>query len=280
MDSNGKVVVITGASMGIGEALASEFLLHGATVVLSSRDQARVEAARQRVLAAASAKSAEQKTAAITCDVRSRAAIEQLAAEIQHRYGSIDVWVNNAGFGVLDSIERVDIAAAKDMFATNLVAPIEAMQVVAPIMRAQHSGTIVNISSVAGHIAVPYMGTYCASKHALNAISKAARLELKGSGVNVLNVCPGFIRTNFGVNAVKGSDRMRIDENLRRGITAERLARAIVRGVAKRKREIVVPWNNWLFVKLYQFAPQFVEWTMSKAVKPATGDWAKEAKAR
>ncbi len=174
MDFRGKVVVITGASMGIGEALAREFLRARRLRRSSPRATRPVlEAARQRI-------GALDRTLALACDVRSRDALSNSPLTVQQRFGRIDIWVNNAGFGVLDSVEHMPIEAARDLFATNLIAPIEAMQVVTPIMRAQRDGLIVNISSVAGHIAVPYMAAYCASKHALNAIGKAARLELRG----------------------------------------------------------------------------------------------------
>ncbi|HEY0564871.1 MAG TPA: SDR family NAD(P)-dependent oxidoreductase [Terriglobales bacterium] len=260
MDLRDKVVVITGASMGIGEALARAFVQAGSIVVMTSRDLARVEAARQRV--------GMQSTLALACDVRSRTDLQRTADEVAARYGHLDVWVNNAGFGLLDSIEKASVEATRDLFATNLIAPIEAIQVVSAIMRKQRSGTIVNISSVAGHVALPYMGVYSASKHALNVVSKAARAELHGSGIHILNVAPGFVSTDFGKNAVKGADVRRPDSSFRRGITAERLARATVKAVERDKREIVVPWTNWAFVYLYRLAPGLVDVLVSRAMKP------------
>jgi short-subunit dehydrogenase len=255
-----KVVVITGASMGIGEALARECVQAGATVVMTSRDLSRVEAARLRV--------GTERTLALACDVRSRADLQRTAEETVARYGRLDVWINNAGFGLLDSVEKMSVEAARDLFATNLFAPIDAIQVVSPIMRRQGSGLIVNISSVAGHVAMPYMAAYSASKHALNVISKAARSELRGSGVGVLNVSPGFIDTDFGKNAVKGVDQRRPDSSFRRGISAERLARAVVKAIQHDKREIVVPWTNWAFVYLYRLFPRVVDALVFRAMKP------------
>ena len=174
MDLSEKVVVITGASMGIGEAIAKLFADHGASIVFSSRDQARAEAARARV-------GHPQQSLAVACDVCDPAQISALLRAALERFGRVDIWVNNAGFGVVDSIERMDRQAYRRMFETNCFGAIEAMQQVIPVMQRQGSGCIINISSVAGYIAVPYMGAYGATKRALNAISRAARLELEGT---------------------------------------------------------------------------------------------------
>src|SRR5207237_2074256 len=101
--------------------------------------------------------------------------------------------INNAGFGMQDSVAQMEMAQCRMLFDTNLFGAIECMQLVAPVMKRQGSGTIINISSIAGHIPVPFMAAYAASKHALNAIGKAARMELAGSGVHVMTVCPGYI---------------------------------------------------------------------------------------
>src|SRR5262249_51236113 len=116
---------------------------------------------------------------------------------------------------------------------------------------------------------VPYMAAYCASKHALRAIGNAARLELRGTGVNVLTVCPGYISTDFSVNAVKGKERLRLGAAAKRGITADRVARATLRACAARKREISVPWSDRFTVKLYETVPALVDWAMVKMLVPA-----------
>src|SRR5215510_4666810 len=199
MQLSGKVAVITGASMGIGEALTRELVTRGAQVVMSSRDLQRVEAARLRI-------GAPGQTQAMACDVTQRDQIRSLIGTVTQRFFRIDLWVNNAGYGILDAIESTDLEKCRAMFETNLFGVIACMQEVIPIMKAQRSGSIINISSVAGHIPVPYMGAYCATKHALNAIGKAARLELKSTGVNVITVCPGRVQTNFGQNIVRGKE--------------------------------------------------------------------------
>jgi short-subunit dehydrogenase len=262
MDLNGKVVVITGASMGIGEAIGLEFVRHGASVVFSSREASRAEAARQRV-------GNTQRTFATGCDVTKRSEIERMLQETLSRFKRVDVWVNNAGFGLMDAVASMDMRECRRMFDTNLFGVLDAMQVVAPVMKQQGSGCIINVASTAGHIAVPYMAAYCASKHALRAIGNAARLELRGTGVNVLTVCPGYISTDFSVNAVKGKERLRLGAAAKRGITADRVARATIRAYAGKKREISVPWRDHIVIKLYETFPSLVDFAMVRMLAPA-----------
>ena len=159
------------------------------------------------------------------------------------------------------------MAACHDLFETNFFGALSAMQAVIPVMRQQGGGTIVNISSVAGHIPLPFHAAYSASKFALNAIGKAARVELKNDHIHVLTVCPGYVRTAFSENAVRGSELRKVRPASVRGITAERVARATLQGVLKQKREVIVPWIMHLPVKLYQLFPALVERAMGKMAK-------------
>src|SRR5262249_51624237 len=199
MELTGKVVVVTGAWMGIGEAIAASFARQGASVVLLSRDSSRAEAARNRI-------GLPERTAAFSCDVRHSEEIDRVIGLTLHHFHRIDVWINNAGHGLLDSVGHMDMSACEEMFETNFFGAVNAMQKVIPIMTQQAAGTIINISSVAGHIPLPFHAAYSATKFALNAIGKAARVELNKSGIHVLTVCPGYVRTAFGDNAVHGQD--------------------------------------------------------------------------
>ncbi len=253
--------MVTGASTGIGEAIARKFAEEGASVVLSSRDHSRVEAARERV-------GYYERTLAVACDIRQREQIVQLLQATLEHFGHVDVWINNAGHGLQDSVAQMDMQQCRQMFDTNLFGAIEGMQVTIPVMQKQGTGTIINISSIAGHIAVPYMAAYSATKHALNAIGKAARVELMGTGVHVMTVCPGYIATDFAANAVKGKERQRLNR-AGEGISAERVANAVFRGYLKRKREIVVPWRDRIVICLYRTLPGVVDSGMKRRLRPA-----------
>jgi short-subunit dehydrogenase len=259
MEMNGKVVVVTGASMGIGEAIAKVFADEGASVVLLSRDVGRGEAARQRVGHA-------ERTMALACDVRSREEIDRVLAQTLAKFGRLDVWVNNAGIGIRDLVAEMDMAACRELFETNFFGAVASLQAAVPAMRKAGGGTIINISSVAGHVPVPYMGAYSATKFALNAIGKAARVELKRDNIKVLTVCPGYVQTDFGTHLVTNKVGNIRPQSVK-GISVERVARATYDGYRKRKREVIVPWTMIPMIKLYQLLPGLVEWVMGRMMK-------------
>ena len=246
--------------MGIGEAIAQVFAAQGAGVVLLSRDSSRVEAARNRI-------GYLDRTAAFSCDVRHSEDIDRVIGLTLHHFHRIDVWVNNAGHGLLDSVSEMDMSACRQMFETNFYGAVIAMQKVIPVMTQQGGGTIVNISSVAGQIPLPFSAAYSATKFALNAIGKAAGVEGKKRGIHVLTVCPGYVRTAFSENAVRGEELKKVRPNSVRGISPERVARATLRGYLKQKREVIVPWTMHVPVKLYQLFPGLVEWAMARMAK-------------
>jgi short-subunit dehydrogenase len=260
MKLSGKVVVVTGASMGIGEAIAQVFAGQGASVALLSRDSSRAEAARNRI-------GFVERTAAFSCDVRHSEEIDRVLGLTLHHFQRIDVWINNAGHGLIDSVSQMDMSDCHEMFETNFFGAVTAMQKVIPIMKQQGGGTIVNISSVAGHVPLPFHGAYSATKFALNALGKAARVELKKDGIHVMTVCPGYVRTAFGENAIRGHELKKVRPNSLRGITAERVARATLRGYLKQEREVIVPWTMHVPVKLYQLFPGLAEWAMGGMAK-------------
>ena len=257
--------------MGIGEAIAKLFLQEGAKLVLCSRDLARTEAAAGRL-------GAGENALSLACDVSRRDQVEGLAQAAITRFGKIDIWVNNAGFGLNDSVEKTDMARLRQMFDTNFFGMMECMQVAIPIMRRQGGGDIVNISSVSGHISTPYMGGYGATKHAMQAIGMAARIELKRHNINVVTVCPGYIATDFSRNMSQGSQPQRVGGAVKYAVGPEIVARDTLKAVLKRKRQAMTPWFYWIFVKMYQNAPGFIEGRIRKTLKP-TSQVLAEAKA-
>jgi len=256
---DGKVVVVTGASMGIGEEIARIFADHGANVVLLSRDVARADEARHRI-------GHLERTLPLACDVRNREEIDRTLALTLLHFGRVDVWVNNAGVGIRDSVADMEMSACRELFETNFFGAVTCMQAVVPTMREAGGGTIINISSVAGHIPLAFGAPYSASKFALNALGKGARVELQRDNIHVLTICPGYVRTEFG-SRMLAARQGNIRPKSVRGITAERVARAVFRGYCKKKREVIVPWTMILAIKLYQLFPGLVEWGMGKAMK-------------
>jgi len=258
-----KICVVTGASMGIGEAIARRFAAEDASMVVTSRDLGRAQAAAARI-------GPSDRVLPLACDVRRRADLEEAMRQTVARFGRCDIWINNAGHGLLDSVAAMNMEDCRALFDTNFFGALDAMQVAIVQMRQQpDAGTIINISSVAGHIAVPYMAAYCASKSALNAIGKAARVELLNTGIHVMTVCPGYIATDFASNAIKGKDRQRLGAAGRPGTSPEQVAQAVLKGYLKRKREVVVPERDRMLIKLYQRWPVFLEKRMAAMLRPA-----------
>lgn len=188
---DGQIVIVTGASAGIGEAAARRLAREGATVVITARRADRLDAVKREI------ESAGGRTLAVVGDVTSPQDRERLVQETMRAFGRIDGLVNNAGYGQRGPIELVPIEAIRQNFETNLFSLIALTQLVIPIMREQRSGRIVNISSVAGRIARPLSSVYDATKHALEAISDGMRGELAQFGIKVVVIEPGFIITEF-----------------------------------------------------------------------------------
>ena len=179
-----KRAIVTGCSTGIGRATALELASRGYEVVATAR---RVETLSDLKVA---------RTLAL--DVDSDESVASVRAEV----GPVDVLVNNAGYAVEGAVEEVPLADVRRMFETNFFGSLRMIQAFAPAMREQGSGTIVNVTSVAGVVAGPFSGFYSASKFALEAASEALHLEIGHYGVRVLIVEPGSIETNFGANVV------------------------------------------------------------------------------
>jgi len=222
----GQIVIVTGASAGIGEAAVRRLAGEGATVVLAARRPDRLEALKREI------ESAGGRALAVAGDVTSPRDRERLVQETMRAYGRIDGLVNNAGYGQRGPIELVAVEAIRQNFETNLFSLIALTQLVIPVMREQRSGRIVNISSVAGRIARPLSSVYDATKHALEAISDGLRGELAPFGIKVVVIEPGFITTEF--LGVANENARPIMENA--GIYAESFER--VTGAVQRLRRL------------------------------------------
>lgn len=188
---DGQVVIVTGASAGIGEATARMLASGGASVVLVARRQERLDQLKKEI------EQTGTPALAIAADVTSPEDRERIMRETMSVFGRIDALVNNAGYGQRGPIEIVPIEAIRQNFETNLFSLIALTQLVIPIMRDQGSGRIVNVSSVAGRIARPLSSVYDSTKHALEAISDGLRGELAPFGIKVIVIEPGFIITEF-----------------------------------------------------------------------------------
>ena len=191
-------VLITGANSGIGLVTALELAGAGWEVYGSVRSPAKAD----HVRAAAQARGVTVHTVAL--DVDDPASCEKGVAEVQERSGGLHALVNNAGYAQSGAVEDVSDELVRRQLETNLVAPVRMARLVLPAMRGRGDGRIVNVSSVAGRLSTPLMGWYCASKHALEAVTDALRMEVEGDGVRVVLVEPGMFGTDVWSAAKEG----------------------------------------------------------------------------
>ena len=177
-----KVVLITGGSSGIGKSIGEFLADKGFTVYGTSRNPVNYSAS---------------KFSLVALDVTNTATIQQAVKTVIEKEGKLDILINNAGAGITGAIEEIPDAEIKRNFETNFFGPINVIKAVLPQMRKQNSGLIINITSIAGYMGLPYRGVYSASKGALELITEAFRMELKDFNINMTNVAPGDFATNI-----------------------------------------------------------------------------------
>lgn len=196
---SGQVVVVTGASSGIGEAIARRLVRVGAKVVITARRPEQLNSLAREL------DSSGANVLAMVGDITSDTDRRALVAEALKKFGRIDALVNNAGFGTRGPLELVPVEAIRRNFETNVFSLIALTQLVIPAMRERGSGCVVNIGSVAGRIARPLSSVYDSTKHALEALTDGLRGEMQPFGVRVTLIRPGFIATEFISAADKAS---------------------------------------------------------------------------
>lgn len=226
IDLKDKVVLITGASQGIGKATAQAFAARGAKVALVARSANTLKALAAEL----------PGSLAVPADITDEAAVQRMVAQVKDHFGRIDIVVNNAGRGMVAPLAGVNLQDYRDLFALNVVGPLSVMQQVLPIMQAQGGGHIVNVSAAMTKMLVPGAGLYSSTKHALNNLTDIARAEFAPHGIRVSLVYPGMTNTEFGHNAVNSTDQTAA--YYARGDSAESVADLIVQAVEQGLDEV------------------------------------------
>jgi short-subunit dehydrogenase len=246
----GKIVWITGASSGIGEALAVAFAREGARLVLSSRRGDELERVRQRLARA-------DEHLCLPLDLTQSGTFPALTALVLEKFGRVDILVNNGGVSqrALAADMRLDVE--RTMMEVNYFGSVALTKAVLPSMLARRAGHVVAISSVMGYVGTPGRSTYAASKHALHGYFDSLRAEVWPAGLKVTLVCPGYVQTHVSDNAfgAHGEKHGRTDATHVRGITAERCAAATLRAIALGKEEISVGGFETWAIALKRFLP-------------------------
>lgn len=228
-----KVVWITGASSGIGEALALALSREGAQLVLSARREKELNRVREQCPGDAMV---------LPLDVTDHASMPAAVATVRAQYGPIDFLINNAGISQRSLCQDTEMAVYRRIMEVDVLGQIALTKAVLPVMLEQESGHIAITSSVAGKIGVPYRTGYCAAKHAVIGFYDALRAEVAGKGIRVATIIPGYIQTNISVAALKGdgSPFGVVDSDIAGGMDVNRCADVIVAGLRRGKPEIPV----------------------------------------
>lgn len=193
---DGRVVVVTGGSRGLGLVMARMLVEEGARVVLLARDMGELQRAREDLEARGTG-----EVMTLRCDVRRRADVRAAVDAVLDRWRAIDVLINNAGVIQVGPLDHMGHEDFENAMATHFWGPLHLILEIVPVMRHRRFGRIVNISSIGGKIALPHLGPYSASKFALTGLSDAVRAELDPYGIRVTTVAPGLMRTGSPVNA-------------------------------------------------------------------------------
>lgn len=267
-DFAGQVVWITGASSGIGEALALQFARAGARPVLSARRESELQRVKERCLQAGAS---DANVLVLPLDVTDEAAMPAAVEQVKARFGRIDMLINNAGLSQRSKCIDTDMAVYRTLFEVDVLGQIALTKAVLPVMLQQRSGHIAVTSSVAGKMGAPYRTGYCAAKHAVMGFFDALRAEVMDQGLRVTTITPGFIRTAVSDNALRGDGTKfnRTDSNIAKGMDVDKCAAVIMKGFQKGKMEIAVGEGmemHALWIK--RFFPGLVLKMAAKVGKP------------
>jgi short-subunit dehydrogenase len=258
MQIENKVVLITGASEGIGAACAAEFARCGAKLSLTARSDDGLRKA------AASAGADVLITAGdLTDDAHRRSLVERTL----DRFGSIDILINNAGMGLYVPSWRVPMEETRHLMELNFFAPLALTQLVVPQMRERRSGMVVNVGSIAGKVTLPWMTIYSVSKYALGSLTEGLRMELRRDNIRTMIVCPGYVKTAFQQHVRAGQPPERVIKGRRFAISAAECAISIRRGVERNARTVVAPPAGWLLVVAARVFPSIVEARLAELIR-------------
>ena len=246
-----KIVWITGASSGIGEALAIELARQGARLVLSARRETELS----RVAALTGLSAAD--VLIVPMDMTDEAAFNPAIEQIMNRFGRIDYVFQNAGISQRSPAIDTTMAVYRQLMEVDFFGVVGLTKAVLPVMLKQGNGHFVVTSSVAGKLGVKQRSGYCASKHALHGFFDALRAETTNAGLRVTMVCPGYINTSLPLSALSanGQPHNRMDDQQANGMAADVCARRIVRAVISNKREFYVGGREVFGIYLARFWP-------------------------
>lgn len=263
-------VLVTGASQGIGRALAVAAAKKGCRVLASARSQPLLDEL------AAEVRQAGGTIATVIADVTKPADRQAMVDAAMQHFGGLDVLINNAGIGATGHFMDSDPQTLRTIFETNFFGLVETTRVFLPLLRKGTQPAIVNISSVVGKRALPARSLYSSSKFAVAGFSESIRAELAKDGIDVIVINPGLTQTNFSQNMLERKAKIQMDHM--RGMTSEEVAEATLKALAKGKNEITLTLYGKLIVLVNRFFPWFVDFKAKKTVRELFADEIAERK--
>lgn len=260
MKNKEKKIWITGASSGIGRALALAYAGQGASLILSGRNAAELNALQKEC------QQLNAKAEILCFDVKDIGTANERVAEAWKFYDGIDIMVNNAGMSQRSLISETPIAVDREIMEVDYFSKVALTKALLPYWEQQGSGHMVVISSIAGKFGFPQRSAYSAAKHALLGFFETLRLETIHIPIYVTNVCPGRIRTNISLNAInaKGEKHGQMDYGQEVGMTAEQCAREIINAVQKKKKEVYIGGKELLMVYFRRYVPSLFYYLITK----------------
>ena len=257
MDFKNKVVLITGASSGIGKESAIEFAKLGANIILVSRSMDKLEQVANEL------KKFNVITLICQCDVSDKNQVKEMSKIVLEKFNLVDVLVNNAGFAIYGSVSELSIDEIESQMETNYFGMIYCIKNFLPSMLEKKSGHIVNVASVAASFGLPGISSYCASKFAMLGFSEGLKHELKNSGVGITVVSPIMVRTNF----FEHPSFQKIPKFSPTSLSSKTVAKAILKASNSPRLEIIVPSVARIAVWMKNTFPYLINPVLGKAFK-------------
>jgi len=262
MKIEGKIAWITGASSGIGEALADGLFRQGVTVILSARNIDKLNIIKSRL-----DKKEKGRCYLVACDVTKQSEIEGAIAEIKKLVDRVDILINNAGVSQRSYALETDISVDRSLFEVNFFGAVAVTKGILPWMISRGGGHVVVISSMAGKYGFRMRSAYAASKHALHGFFETLRAELHDQHVKVTLICPGRVKTDISINSLTGDGKSygKMDKGQANGVPVEKCARIIIKAIEHNRKEVFIGGAELFLLAVKRVCPPLYYWIVNRA---------------
>jgi short-subunit dehydrogenase len=259
MQLGNKTIWLTGASSGIGEALAYALAAQGARLILTARRTEELQRVRAKC-------AVPERHQLVTLDLSDANSVEDQAIKVLSEFGPIEIVINNAGIGQRATVLETDLSVQRRIMEVNYFSVAALTRACLPHLLSRPESMVVTVSSVIGKVATPRRSAYAASKHAVIGFMDALRAETHNSSLRCLTVCPGYIRTPFPYSALKGDGRPQaaMDDGQKNGMAPEHCANAIVKAMQSNKAEVYIGGKEIYGVYIKNWCPPLYRWMITK----------------